>query len=148
MIMLVFSMPFTTIAQQNVINAKAVIDAKKDAAKDVNEVLWFLAGCVGGTSLAGATLMSVPMVGTSTNDEAGCVGLLACLFSTGTGMSAIFRSSSPPPKRLLGRSPEYVNSYVDTYANSVKLRRIIPHAAGFGTGCIGLFVVVLNFTDF
>lgn len=45
---MVFSMPFVTVAQQQSVQAEAVADAERAAAADVNTTLWFLGGCVGG----------------------------------------------------------------------------------------------------
>ena len=47
MTVLTFSMPFVTLAQQN-LQAEAIIDAQRDAQNDVNKSLWFLGGCLGG----------------------------------------------------------------------------------------------------
>ena len=47
MAILIFSMPFVALAQQN-LQAEAMIAAERDARNDVNTGLWFLAGCLGG----------------------------------------------------------------------------------------------------
>ena len=46
MAVLTFSMPFITLAQQN-LQAEAIIAAERDAQNDVNKSLWFLVGCYG-----------------------------------------------------------------------------------------------------
>ena len=47
MAILIFSMPFVALAQQN-LRAEAMIAAERDARNDVNTGLWFLGGCLGG----------------------------------------------------------------------------------------------------
>ena len=47
---LTFSMPFVTLAQQNALQAKAIVDAEKDAAINVDTTRWFWRGCFGGVS--------------------------------------------------------------------------------------------------
>ena len=42
---LTFSMPFVTLAQQNALQAKAIADAEKDAAINVDTTRWFWRGC-------------------------------------------------------------------------------------------------------
>ena len=44
---LMFSMPFVTSAQQNSLQAEAIVAAERDAQADVNRGLWFLGGCLG-----------------------------------------------------------------------------------------------------
>lgn len=48
MAMLTFSMPFVTFAQQNSLQAEAIITAERDAQADINTGLWFVGGCLGG----------------------------------------------------------------------------------------------------
>ena len=43
-------MPFVTFAQQNALQAKAIVDAEKDAAINVDTTRWFWRGCFGGVS--------------------------------------------------------------------------------------------------
>ena len=48
MAVLTFSMPFVTFAQQNSLQAEAIVAAERDAQADVNTGLWFVGGCLGG----------------------------------------------------------------------------------------------------
>ena len=48
MVVLTFSMPFVTFAQQNSLQMDAIAAAERDAQNDVNRGLWFLGGCFGG----------------------------------------------------------------------------------------------------
>lgn len=47
MAMLIFSMPLVTFAQQNSLQAEAIVAAERDVQADVNKGLWFLGGCFG-----------------------------------------------------------------------------------------------------
>ncbi len=46
MAVLTFSMPFVTMAQQNLVQTEAATAAEADANKDVSKLLCFGAGCV------------------------------------------------------------------------------------------------------
>lgn len=48
MAVLTFGMPFVTFAQQNSLQAEAIVAAERDARADTNTGLWFLGGCLGG----------------------------------------------------------------------------------------------------
>lgn len=55
---------------------------------------------------------------------------------------------APPPKRLLGKSSEYVNAYVDSYAKEIKGQRVILILKGIGVSwlAIGLMSMELSFS--
>ncbi|MCE2414587.1 hypothetical protein J4G07_11320 [Candidatus Poribacteria bacterium] len=44
---LIFSSPFVSLAQQNLVQAKAIAAAERDAADHVNKSVWLWAGCLG-----------------------------------------------------------------------------------------------------
>ena len=48
MAVLTFSIPFVTFAQQNSLQAEAIVAGERDAQADTNTGLWFLGGCLGG----------------------------------------------------------------------------------------------------
>ena len=121
MIVLIFSISFFTLAQQNaeVADAKSIAEqntksakesliatAKADAERDVKvdfgnneKLLWFSAGF-------------------------GC-----CVFGV---MAAHLGKAQTPPVRLLGKSPEYVEIYMHTYEDKLHENRMIFA----GTGCV------------
>ena len=112
MAVLVFSMPFITIAQEDSWKLEAKVVAEQDAEADTNQLLW-----IGGNfllSLAGGCVL-------------GTVGLL------GAGLY----EPSPPAERLLGKSPEYVLIYADAYRG--KTKHIQVRSAFIG--CLGGSVV-------
>ena len=47
MAVLMFSMPFATLAQQNSVQAEAIAAAEADAVVDTNTTFWFIVGCFG-----------------------------------------------------------------------------------------------------
>ena len=142
MIVLVFSMPFITSAQQDDDSNFAILHAKRDAKNDVNESKWFAAGCLGGAlfvvavSVAEQNLIAEPV-----NRFLPTCSLAGSCFPTGY---AVFHSPSPSPDRLMGKSPEYVVSYVNTYVNRVKLRRTLSSTAGCMGGYCAMFVFALS----
>ena len=132
MAVLVFSMPFVTLAQQNseIADTKSaavgdtksenqllIATAKADAERDVKvdfgnyeQLLWFSAGF--GCSIFGVA-------------------------------AAYLEETQPPPVRLLGKSPDYVKIYGHTYQNELRKNQIVFS----GTGCVlslGLLAVLLS----
>ena len=135
MAVLVFSMPFGTLAQQNteVADTKSTIEretkaekqpliatAKADAERDVKvdfgdyeRLLWFSAGF--GCSVFGVA-------------------------------AAYLEEAQPPPVRLLGKSPDYVKTYANTYRDKLHKNRMVFA----GTGCalsLGLFIALTSNTS-
>ena len=47
MAMLIFSMPFAVLAQENLVQAKVVSAAEADAEGDIKKITWFSIGCFG-----------------------------------------------------------------------------------------------------
>ena len=126
-VLLTFSMPFTALAQQNLVVAQAEADATADANKDVNKPLWFGTGCL----LSGLVFLPLPGSWTS------------CLLPPAGLTGTYFYRPAPPVSRLIGRTPEYVSVYTSTY----KLKRGSVQANWASAGClsggaaVGLIVV-------
>ena len=110
MVVLTFSMPFVTFAQQNSLQTEAIVAAERDAQADINKGLWFLGGCLGG--------FVVPMI-------------------------AYGVELAPPVTRLLGKSPEYVAVYTDTYKE--KAKKLQTNSALGGCGVSTLYVAIYGF---
>ena len=169
---LTFSMSSISVAQQNlvqtevtkaaaeqdakVVNFEAKIAAEQDASKDINRFLWFGAGI-------GACCIAAPIGG-----FAGCLvgeliaptnssGLL--YFEIGTGATVGFfvgaavgtlapligissYKGHPPPERLIGKSPEYVEFYTNAYRAKARSLRTQSAAAG---AAIGLGAMLINY---
>lgn len=115
MALLLFSMPFLTLAQPTVTGdaAQAIIDAQTDVKKDHNTDLnvaftAFLVsavfGCIGGSVVVATSQITTP---------------------------------TPPADRFIGKSTEYIVFYTQTYEKERKNQR---GQAAFG-GCIGGSIV-------
>lgn len=117
MTVLMFSMPFVTLAQQNSVESEARADAEADAEADTDQRFWFVVGCFGNFW-----------------------GLIY----------AHYAEPSPPASRLLGKSPEYVAIYSDTYTIKAKNLQTSQATSGciantviVGAGCCLYYLVVL-----
>ena len=132
MAVLVFSMPFVTIAQQtaeaadtksapgaytksekDLLTATAKADAERDVKVDFGnyeQLVWFSAGF--GGSIFGVAV-------------------------------AYLEEAQPPPVRLLGKSPDYVKTYANTYHDKLHRNRMV--FAGTGCACsLGLFIALAS----
>lgn len=135
MVVLLLSSPLATLAQQ----ISVEVQAQQDAKSDFNKFAWFTAGYIGCAS--GWTILAL-------NDETedsiriplACLGMTVPLLPI---VFAISAASAPPTERLLGKSPEYVNVYVDSYAKEVKRQRVIFSVAGCGSGTISAPIILL-----
>lgn len=139
MAVLIFSVPFITFAQQNTGNVLAITEAKRDAKKDVNELGWFAAGCLGG---------ALPIPSSTISEQKLLDGNIYMIFACGAAcfptFYALFNTPTPPPDRLLGKSPAYVLSYVNTYVSEVKRRRILSSGAGCCVGYTTVFLIAAS----
>lgn len=120
-VLLVFSIPFAALAQQNVL-AEAVTAAERDAQQYTNSGRWFLMGC-----------------------------LLGCIPIPALGLrSGIADNISLPPTRLLGKSPEYISFYAAAYSEKVKKIRTNSMRNGclfrYASG-LAIFAGVIIFGD-
>ena len=108
--LLVFSMPFVALAQQNSELADAVAAAEQDAKADVKQGTWGVVGFLcGSVTLAVALTMQPP----------------------------------PPASRFVGKSPEYIRVYTQTYKSKVRNRQAGPATLGCLAGWVALFLVSL-----
>ncbi len=135
------------------LEAKAA--AEQDASGDTNKLLWFGAGagafCVGGA--IGAFIGGV--VGNYIAPPTSDLGSIAPLLDFGegaavgvcigcpAGVSIPFNwirnyQTAPPPERLLGKSPEYIEFYTHVYRKKTRSLRKRWAVAGGGGGVGGL----------
>ena len=89
--------------------SQAIVDAERDAAVDANSVLW-LGGTFIGTSLVGCLFCGLPSI------------LIASIYQP-----------TPPAARLMGKSPEYIMLYTQTYKEKTKSRQMRDATIG----CVG-----------
>ena len=156
MVFLVFSMPFMTFAQQTPKyedeRAAAKVDAERDAGNDVNKLIWGGVSCVAvpvGITLAGAgCAFALNWEFDRTRGLSGGEGLIVNLLICGGGIVAFspavlarFMKPTPPSERLLGKSPEYVDTYVDTYVRKVRQHRRRASVNGLGYAAMGIGIV-------
>ena len=134
MVVLTFSIPFTTLAQPNWVAQQAKADAEADANKDVNKLIWFGTGCV----LSGLVLVSIPLLpGVYTS----------CLLPPAGIAGTYFYQPDPPVSRFLGKEPEYVSIYTSTYKSRRGRIQSDMSSIGCATGCgiLGLTLTVVGF---
>ena len=153
----------TAAAQDaNAMRFDAKAAAEQDASLDTHKLLWFAAGV--GTCCIGAPIGGLvgSVIGdfTAPRDPAAPSGLMpfddisggavmgGCIgFTAGVAVSfsAIYQyPPDPPPMRLLGKSPEYVEFYTDAY--QAKARSLRTQWAAAGAAATVLPGLVLSFT--
>ena len=150
-ILLTLVAPLLTFAEEplgvedvNAMRLQAESDAKKDVGKITTALTPFAMGM--GSAFAGA--MSGVMTACCTNlvasDE---LGEAACVFAGVAGASPFFLAlvkhyNAPPPppiERLIGKPPEYVKAYTDTYGKKMRSKRLKAASAGAAAG-LGIIV--------
>ena len=158
--LLIFSTTPVGFAQQNSMVAQAKADANSDMS-DMSKAMWFmlgglgstagcLLGCVGGIAL-GARLDPVGASFFPTPSEAGCAAGCAILLgalAVPIGVHMYPHNAMPPPERLLGKSPEYIEAYTQIYKSKIaSLRKTLVTKGSIAgnLGCVG--ATLLLFTN-
>ncbi|RKU19752.1 hypothetical protein C6503_07510 [Candidatus Poribacteria bacterium] len=167
---LTFSTSFVTFAQQNPIltevsktaaaqkaNAMKLeikAAAEREASNDTNKYLWFCIGAGGlpvttfGCALLGDYFLN-PVLEDSwlLRDKGGVLGGVTGLVSyTGLLPRLLTFKSTPPPERLIGKSPAYVYSYLNAYKRRVETLRTRSLGVGCILGC-GLTIAIGTVLD-
>ncbi len=119
--MLTLSVPFVTLAQQNSMEEQAIAEAEADANKDVNKPLWFATGSL----LSGLTFVPLP-------------GVYSCLLPPVGLAGTYFYQPNPPAGRFIGKSPEYVAVYSETYKKEKSKLQALWATAGCASGSVVL----------
>lgn len=166
--MLIFSTAFVIYAEQNAMieqtvpaagcDAQTVIleakaDAEQDASRDVNKLAWFgagMTGFIGGAGIGSGVGLTIdePEVGAFLGLSEGMV--IGCLVGSivGSLITLIWvanrKPPHPSPERLIGKSPEYVDQYMDAYRKEIRSRRTQAAVVGACAlpGCIGLGITL------
>ena len=160
-VFLSFTLSVAVPAEQNSVPAEhlvAKVEAEQDATRDVNKLLWFgsgigiavigsaigaCGGCVVGSILNPEMDPYVPLP--NTEQVLGTfVGSAIGAFAPLIGINNY--RSNPPPKRLIGKSPEYVAAYTDAYIQKTRAIRTRSAGAGVATGC-GLALLIFFVGD-
>lgn len=136
----------------------AKVAAEQDATRDVNQLLWFGSGLGAAAIGSGIGVCGGCVAGLATNppefDPVICllpdvnvkgvfdgtaVGVgLGCIVGSFVPLMGIYNyRSNPPPKRLLGKSAEYVDAYTDAYIRKTRSIRTRSAATGVAT-CFGI----------
>ena len=153
--LLIFSMTPVSFAQQSSAQAQAEADANSDMS-GMSKTMWFLLGglgstagcllgCVGGVAL-GARLDPVAVSFFPTPSEAGCAVGCAILFgvlAVPIGVHMYPHNATPPPERLLGKSPEYIEAYTQIYKSKIASLRKSIVTKGSITSNVGFVVGTL-----
>ena len=157
--LLLFSAMPVSLAQQSAVQAEAEADANSDMPK----VRWFMLGavsstagcilgCVGGCLVGGILdpgsapdfFIYSPV---TSQGQASCLLAGAFLLGVLAVPAAVFdypHNPNPPPKRLLGKSAEYVEAYTQAYrAKTISLRKRLV-TAGSITSNLGFLALMLN----
>ena len=153
----------------NTVSVEAKVAAEQDASSDTNKLLWFGAGmgvfCIGGGigSLTGCLVGSqssgpieiesreglgfAPNFGAVDISNYGPTIIGSCIgFAAGVLVPFIWIGTyepNLPPKRFIGKSPEYVESYTNAYRAKTRRLRTMSAAAGAATvgGGLGLYLL-------
>ena len=115
-VVLSVSIPMRCLAQQDSVALKAKADAEYDAEDDVNTALWLSAGGILG--IAGTCLLGAVAVG-----------------------GAYVYQPVPPADRLLGKSAEYVNFYMDAYKARMRRLQLVAATKGALGGSAVFFLL-------
>ena len=133
MAVLVFSMPFVTLAQQNT----EVADAKSIAAQKAESENQSLIA----TAKVVAERDVIVDFGSYQRFSWFSVGF-GCSF---LGVAAAYLQEAQPPSfRLLGKSPEYVEIYGNTYQNELRKNRMVFAGSGCAVSLVLLAVLLSN----
>ncbi len=145
MIALLCSTPLTTFAQQQ--KHKAITQAEFDAKNDINTTTWMVVGACVPIISATTGILAAYTFGSTTSDTnqtpggygfgspniygfLGGAGLVLC----STYLLIYNQNNTPPPERLIGKSPEYIKLYTETYQKTMRSQRI--KSALKGTSCL------------
>lgn len=150
--LLLFStMPGSLAQQHDSVQAQAKTDASADMS-DMLKAKWFLLGGVASTAgcllgCVGGSLLGGPHY-ESSNSQAYFMLAGSVLCGVCAVPIAVFRyphNVTPPPERLLGKSPEYINAYTQAYKSRTVLLRKIFVTAGSIASNLGVMTLIVRF---
>lgn len=156
--LLLFNAMPVSFAQENAMRTQAEADALRDIDHDMKKEWWFMSGLVGssvGCAAGGAGGFLLPI---GISSDANCISFIsddpllncisagAILFGVLAVPAAIFiypHKPSPPLERLLGKPPEYIEAYLQTYrSKTISLRKRLV-TAGSLTSNLGIGAMLL-----
>lgn len=157
-ILLILSTTPVSFAQQNSVQAQAEADANSDMS-DMSKAMWVmlgglsstagcLLGCVGGCVVGarlnpygGSHILFIPVP-----EQAGCAAAGAILLgalAVPMGVHMYPHNAPPPPERLLGKSPEYIEGYTQIYKSKTASLRKTLVTRGSIAGNVGFALAML-----
>jgi len=152
--LLILSTTPVSFAQQNSVQAQAEADANSDMSDTAKAMLFMLGGlgstagcligCVGGCLLG--TRMDGGVDVFFSPSEMGCAAASAILlgaFAMPLGVDLYPHNVTPPPERLLGKSPEYIEAYTQIYTSKITSLRKRLVIAGSIAGNVGFALATL-----
>ncbi len=155
--LLIFSMMPVSFAQQQSLQAQAEADAHRDVNRDMRESLWFLSGLVGSSVGAVTGCLSGILGGMLIGDFNILPNDVPPVESCGLGGILLFgilavpisvhlypHTPRPPPERLLGKTPEYVDTYTQAYRSKTISLRKRWVTAGSITSNLSILTLLLN----
>ena len=123
LVILLFSFSMLSFAD----NAR--LDARRDAQRDVNDIVWSLAG------------FSAPLLIGGYYTAGGTISYSVFIPGVVVGVSTHYYPISTRSDRLLGKPADYVSAYVAAYESDVKSIRRRSLLWGVGAG-VGLLLVL------
>ena len=152
-ILLIFSTLPVSLAQQHVVQAQAETDASADISNKL-KAKWFLLGgagstvgcllgCVGGTLLGGGNSAGTSSISQTYFPWGGAILLGVC--AVPIAAFTYSHNATPPPERLLGKSPEYIQTYTHAYKSRTALLRKIFITSGSVVGNLGVMTLIATF---
>lgn len=148
-ILLLFSTTPVSFAQLDTGQAQAEADANSDMSDGAKAML-FLLGGLGSTAGCLIGCVGGCLLGTQMNGEYDV--LFSCAVASATllgafamplGVDLYPHNVTPPPERLLGKSPEYVEAYTQIYTSKTTSLRKRLVIAGSITGNVGVALATL-----
>ena len=150
-ILLTLLVPVPTFAEEplpvedlNALRLQAESDAKKDVGQVTKGLTPFAMGM--GSVFAGGMsgVMTACCINLAASDE---LGEAACIFAGVAGSTPFFIALAkhyntpplPPIERLIGKHPEYVKAYTDTYGKKMRSKQLKAASAGAAAG-LGIMV--------
>ena len=107
-ILMTLSMPFAAICQETNNADQAFIDAKSDVKTPTAYTLGAFFIAIGSGCLGGSVFV----------------------------LASQLHLPEPPAHRLIGKPPEYVRAYIETYEGEIKRQRLIGTSAGCISGSL------------
>ena len=170
MAVLMFSMPFATLAQQNsdrgeaegtaaqdayTMSLEVKAAAERDASSNFSEPFWCIGGGGAVTGLGGLGAIIGLRIGQILDPPPQDYVIsfspgMICGFAAGNciGLSASIYGiynykGAVPSERLIGKSPEYIDIYTKAYQRKIGFLRATKAGAGAAIIHLGLYVVSL-----